>query len=263
MPERDGYKHGIPSWVDLGTTDVAAAKKFYGALFGWASEDRPTDTGVAYTMFSKNGKAVAGGGPLPPDLAKQGVPPMWNSYVNVASVDDTVAKVEAAGGSVVMPAMDVMTAGRMAFVADPTGAAVGLWQAGDHKGAELVNEDGSFTWNELVTDDPETSKKFLGAVFGWRAEESEMPNGPYTAFKVGDDMAAGMMLKNEAMGSIPNYWGVYFAVNDCDGCTTKIGELGGSVIMPPFDIEGVGRMAVAQDPQGAVFSIIAMTQPAE
>ncbi len=262
MPERTGYKHGVPSWIDLGTTDVDGAKAFYARLFGWTFETQ-TDAGMPYTMFSKNGKAVAGGAPLPSELAAQGVPPAWNTYVNVDSVDETIAKVEAAGGSVVMPAMDVLTAGRMAFIADPTGAAIGLWQAGDHKGAELVNEDGTLTWNELVTDDPDIAKSFYAAAFGWGAEDSETPNGPYTAFKVGDDMAAGMMLKNEGMGPIPNYWGVYFAVDECDGCTAKIGELGGTVIMPPFDVEGVGRMAVAQDPQGAVFSIIAMEQPGE
>lgn len=263
MPERTEYKHGIPSWVDLGTTDVDAAKAFYAGVFGWTADDQPTDQGIPYTMFSKNGKAVAGGGPLPPNMAEQGAPPMWNSYVNVDSVDDAVAKVEAAGGSVMMPAMDVMSAGRMAFVADPAGAPIGLWQAGDHKGAELVNENGAFTWNELVTDNTEVAKQFFAEVLGWSTEETQMPTGIYTTFKVGDDMAAGMMEKTPDMGPMPNAWSVYFAVDDCDGCTEKIGELGGSVIVPPFDIEGIGRMAVARDPQGAVFSVMAMDQPGE
>ncbi len=263
MPERTEYKHGIPNWVDIATTDVDGAKAFYGAVFGWTHEDEPTDQGIPYTMFSKNGKAVAGGAPLPPEVAAQGAPPMWNTYVNVDSVDETIARTEAAGGSVVMPVMDVATAGRMAFVADPTGAPIGLWQAGDHKGAELVNEDGALTWNELVTDDTESAKRFFASAFGWTTEDSKMPSGTYTAFKVGDDLAAGMMPKNEGMGPIPNYWGVYFAVDECDGCAAKIGEQGGTVIMPPFDIEGVGRIAVAQDPHGAVFSIMEMAQPGE
>ena len=262
MPERDGYAHGIPSWVDLGTTDVEAAKKFYGALFGWTSEDQPTDMGMPYTMFSKNGKAVAGGSPLPPDMAEQGAPPMWNSYINVDSVDETISKVEDAGGSVVMPAMDVMTAGRMAFIADPTGAAIGLWQVGDHKGAELINEHGAFTWNELVTDDTASAQKFFSEALGWSAQTDQLPDGSsYTSFSVGERVTAGMMEKTAEMGPIPNAWGVYFAVDDCEDCVSQIGELGGNIIMAPFDTP-VGKMSVAQDPQGAVFSIIQMSQEA-
>lgn len=260
MPLRDAYKHGIPSWVDLATTDIAAAKEFYAGLFGWSAEDQPSDMGGPYTMFSKDGRAVAGGGPLPPEVAEQGTPPIWNSYINVDSVDDTIAKVEAAGGSVVMPAMDVMTAGRVAFIADPTGAAIGLWQAGDHKGAELVNEDGALTWNELLTDDTDASERFFADALGWKAQTDESPNGAYTTFAVGDDMAAGMMARTPEMGEFPNYWGVYFAVDDCDGSAAKIEELGGRLLKGPFDTP-VGRMAVAQDPQGAAFSFIQMSQP--
>ena len=260
MPERTGYKHGVPSWVDLGTTDVEGAKAFYAGLFGWTSEDLPTDMGVPYTMFSKNGKAVAGAGPLPPDMAAQGVPPMWNSYINVDSVDETIAKVEAAGGGVSMPAMDVMTSGRMAFVTDPTGAAIGLWQAGDHIGAELVNESGALTWNELMTDDAAAAQQFFADALGWDAQIDEIPQGTYIYFKVGEDAIAGMMEKTPDMGSMPNYWNIYFAVDDCESDAAKIAELGGTLIAQPFDTP-FGKMAVAQDPQGAMFSIIQTNQP--
>jgi len=262
MPERTAYKHGVPSWVDLGTTDVEGAKAFYSGLFGWTSEDLPTDTGMAYTMFSKNGKTVAGAGPLPQEMAAQGAPPMWNSYINVDSVDETITKVEAAGGGVMMPAMDVMKSGRMAFVTDPTGAAIGLWQAGDHVGAELVNEAGALTWNELMTDDTATVQQFFADAIGWDAQIDEIPQGSYTFFKVGDDVIAGMMEKTPDMGSMPNYWNIYFAVDDCESDAAKVTELGGKVMAHPFDTP-YGRMAVAQDPQGAMFSIIQANQPGE
>jgi len=212
-----------------------------------------------YTMFSKDGKAVAGCGPVP----MEGLPPVWNSYVNVDSVDDTIAKVEAAGGTVVMPAMDVMTAGRMAFVADPTGASFGLWQAGDHKGAQLVNEDGTLTWNELITDDPGRATAFYSAALGWRAEDSDMPGDiEYTTWMVGEDMVGGMMPKTEQMGDMPNNWGVYFSVDDCEGSAAKVKQLGGSVLREPFDTP-VGRMAVVADPQGAAFMVITFEQQSE
>jgi uncharacterized protein len=259
MPERSGYKHGVPSWVDVGTTDVAGAKAFYSSLFGWTHEDQPTDMGMPYTMFSKNGKAVAGGGPVP----QEGMPALWNSYINVASVDDTISKVEAAGGSVLMPAMDVITSGRMAFVADPTGAAIGVWEPKDHTGAGLVNEDGALTWNELMTDDIAAAQAFYSAAFGWTAEVNDMPGGfQYTTYKVGDDMIAGMMEKQPQMAGVPNNWGVYFAVDDCDGCAGKIKELGGTLMQEPFDTP-IGKMAVAADPQGAAFMVVQMNQPGE
>ena len=263
MPERTSYAHGTPSWTDLSTTDVAGAKAFYGGVFGWEAQDQPTDQGVDYTMFTKNGKAVAGAGPQPPDMAAQGVPSMWNTYLAVDNVDEAAEKVKASGGGVVMEPMDVMSAGRMAFVTDPTGAAVGLWQAGDHKGAELVNEPGSMAWNELVTDDTAAAQKFYGDAFGFGAQTDETPNGPYTSFKVGDKQVAGMIPKNENMGPIPNYWGSYFAVDDCDGCIETAKELGGRVLMDAFDIPEVGRMAVLQDPQGATFSVIKLANPGQ
>ena len=263
MPERDVYKHGVPSWIDLSTTDLEGAKAFYGALFGWEADDVPTDQGMPYTMFRKNGRSVAGGGPMPPDMVEHGVPSMWNSYVNVDSVDDTLAEVESAGGSVMVPAMDVMSEGRMAFIVDPGGAAIGLWEPRNHKGAQLVNEHGTLTWNELMTDDLETAKAFYAAAFGWAAQTDQMPDGTYyTTFKVGDDMAAGMMAKTPEMGPMPNYWGIYFAVDDCEAAVAKAAELGGTVVAPPFDTP-IGKMAVLADPQGATFALVSWSVPTE
>lgn len=259
MPERTGYAHGVPSWVDLGTNDVEGAKRFYGAVFGWEAVDVPTDQGIPYTMLYKTGKVVAGMGPIPPDQAEAGMPPMWNSYVNVDDVDATAAKAVGAGGSVIMPVMDVMDSGRMAFIADPTGAAIGLWEPGTHKGAELVNEHGTLFWNELMTDDTAAAGAFYAEVFGWKPEVTEMPTGPYTTFWVDGNVegnaAAGMMPKTEEM-SFPNYWGVYFAVEDVEATLGAVKDNGGQVLMQPMDIPQVGVMAVVQDPQGAVMTVM-------
>ena len=262
MPERTGYDNGVPSWVDLATTDVEGAKTFYGALFGWDAMDVPTDQGGSYTMFSKNGKAVAGMGELPAEQQAAGVPPLWATYIAVDDVDATIAKVEASGGSVVMPAMDVMDQGRMAFVNDSTGAAVGLWQAGQHYGAQLVNEAGALSWNELITDDTASAQKFYTDVFGYGVEVAEMPNGPYTSFKLGDKYIGGMMGKTEDMGDFPNYWGVYFGTDDCDASLEIAKANGGRVIMEAMDIPEVGRFGVVADPAGAAFTVIKLIDPA-
>jgi predicted enzyme related to lactoylglutathione lyase len=263
MPERTGYAHGTPNWVDLATTDIDGAKAFYSAVFGWEAETMPTDDqGGTYTMFAKNGKHVAGMGTLPAEMAAAGTPPAWSTYIAVDDVDAAIAKATAAGGGVMMPAMDVIGSGRMAFITDTTGAAVGLWEAKEFFGSQLANEHGAFTWNELVTDDTATAQKFYADALGLGAQTDETPNGPYTTFMVGGKPVGGMMPKNENMGPIPNYWGTYFAVDDCDGCLEVVKANGGEVLMQAFDV-APGRMAVVKDPQGAVFSVIQLAEPGQ
>jgi predicted enzyme related to lactoylglutathione lyase len=156
MPKKTEYEQGTPSWVDLQTTDQAAGKAFYASLLGWSYDDQPMPQGGTYSMALLNGETVAAIAPTPPG-APEGMPPMWNTYIAVDDIAATVEKVGPAGGQVLMPAMAVGDAGTMAFVADPTGAVVGLWQADQHIGATLVNEPGAPIWNELITDKPESA----------------------------------------------------------------------------------------------------------
>ena len=165
MPKKTEYEQGTPSWVDLQTTDQAAGKEFYASLLGWSYDDRPMPQGGTYSMALLNGETVAAIAPMPPG-APEGMPPMWNTYIAVDDIDATVEKVAPAGGQVFMPPMAVGDAGTMAFVADPTGAVVGLWQANQHIGATLVNEPGALIWNELITDKPESALAFYEAVLG-------------------------------------------------------------------------------------------------
>ena len=250
MPERSDYAPGIPSWVDIGT-DVEGAKAFYGSLFGWSPQEAgpPEQTG-GYGFFTKNGKLIAGYGPQ-----QNPGPPFWSTYVSVADADETAKKVEAAGGTVVMAAMDVMTAGRMAIFSDPGGAFISVWQAGEHKGAQLVNEPGAFCWSELDTRDAESSKAFYRTVFGWEAETHEGPMS-YTEFNVGGQSIAGMMaMPPEMPAEVPPHWLVYFMADDVDAAVAKAQELGATLRVGPMDIPGGGRFAVLTDPQGAAFGL--------
>ncbi len=257
MPVRTSYAQGTPNWVDLQTTDQAAAKAFYAGLFGWAYDDQPMGEGAVYSMAKLGDQDVAAIAPQSPELAAAGAPPMWNTYIAVDSVDDAAAKVEAAGGQVAMAPFDVMDAGRMAFVLDPSGAAVALWQANQHIGSSLVNETGTVTWNELITTDP-AAAKFYEQVLGVTTSTMDMGTGEYTLFEVGGQMVGGST--PPPMEGVPNHWHVYFAVDDADATAAKVTELGGSVMVAPFD-SPVGRMAVLADPQGAVFSIIKPATP--
>ena len=253
MPKRTSYAQGTPNWVDLQTSDQDAAKAFYSGLFGWTYDDQPMPQGQVYAMAQRGDDNVAAIAPQPPEMAAAGAPPMWNTYIAVNSVDDAVAKVEKAGGQVAMQPFDVMNAGRMAFVLDPGGAAVGLWQAGQHIGATLVNETGTVGWNELVTADPAGSVGFYQQVAGMTTSVMEMGDDKYTLFEVDGQMVGGTTPPQ--MPGTPNHWHVYFMVADADATAAKASELGGTVLVSPFDTP-VGRMAVVRDPQGAVFSIM-------
>jgi len=253
MPTRDSYTQGTPNWVDLQTSDQAAAKAFYSGLFGWTYDDQSTPDGQVYSMAVLRGHQVAAIAPQPPELAAAGAPPMWNTYLAVDSADEATARAEAAGGTVAMAPFDVMDAGRMSFVLDPSGAAVALWQANKHIGATLVNEPGTLNWNELITSDQGVFS-FYTAVAGLTAAVEDMGDGqPYAVFKAGEAPVGGSMLP-QAPG-VPNHWHVYFGTDDADAAAAKAAETGGTVVVPPFDTP-VGRIAVLGDPQGAVFSVI-------
>jgi len=205
-----------------------------------------------YSMAKLGDKDVAAIAPQSPELKAAGAPPMWNTYIAVDSADEAAARVEAAGGQVAMPPFDVMDAGRMAFVLDPSGAAVALWQANQHIGSTLVNEPGTVTWNELITTDP-AAIKFYEQVLGVTTSTVDMGPGEYTLFHVNDQMVGGST--PPPMEGVPNHWHVYFAVEDADATAAKATELGGSVMVAPFDTP-VGRIAILTDPQGAVFSVL-------
>ena len=159
MSERTSYEPGTPSWVDLSTPDPAAAKRFYGELFGWEAQEAgpPEETG-GYAMFTLRGKLIAGVSPL----MDENQPAVWSTYVSTDDADAVVARAQEAGGQTIVEPMDVMDAGRMAFVMHPAGGAIGVWQPARHRGAELVNEPGALTWSQLHTRDTDGAAAFLG-----------------------------------------------------------------------------------------------------
>ena len=176
MPDRDGYIAGVPCWIDTTQPDPDAAAEFYGALFGWETEDTmPADAPGKYYMARIRGRDAAA---ISSQMGEDAQPAVWNTYIQVDSADDTAEKVKAAGGSVMMEPFDIFDSGRMAFVADPQGAAFGLWQPNQHLGTRVDNEHGAINFNDLHTDDIEGAKAFYGEVFGWGT--LEMGGGNYT-----------------------------------------------------------------------------------
>ena len=251
---------GTFCWVDLGTTDSEAAKKFYTELFDWKAIDTPAGPGMTYTILQVDGKDAAALYQLTEEHRSQGVPPHWLSYISVASVDESAETAQASGGRVLMTPFDVFDMGRMTLIQDPTGATFALWQPRQHIGAHVVNQPGTFCWNELATTNTHEASKFYTRLFDWEAKEGTGPH-PYTEFTNRGRANGGMMEITTEMGNVPPHWLVYFAVEDCDQSADKALRLGAEIRVPPTDIPGTGRFAVIQDSQGAVFATIKLTNP--
>jgi predicted enzyme related to lactoylglutathione lyase len=295
MPERDGYLPGVPCWVEASEPAPEAALDFYGGLFGWQFEDvtPPSSEGRYFiargetrgsSIFDlsgdKHGGDVAAVGSIP-----EAAPPMalWNTYFWVDSADEAASKVRAAGGDVATEPFDFGDACRIAVCSDPEGAAFGVWEAREHKGAQLVNDPGALVFNSLNTRDVDGARSFYGSVFGWRtgpigggAEGWTLPGyGDWLEREhhpgLRDQMAEAGAPEGfeDVVGSIipiaddqpdtPAHWSVTFAVDDADAVADKATELGGKVIVPPFDAPWSTstytiRVTVLADPQGATFA---------
>jgi predicted enzyme related to lactoylglutathione lyase len=243
MGERTSYPPGTFSWAELATSDADAAKAFYALLFGWEYQDNPAGEGQIYSMAKRDGHSVAA------LFAATDQPPHWNCYVTVASADETAQKAKDAGATVVADPFDVMEVGRMAVIADPTGASLCLWEPRAHIGATLVNTPGSMTWNDLVTPDPEPAVEFYGKLFGWTFEEIPGAGG-YRVIRNGERSNGGVFPREG-----PSNWMPYFGHDDVERLVGEIEGLGGRLYNGPVHVPA-GTFAVLADPQGAVFAAL-------
>jgi len=253
MPIRETYEPGRPCWVDLATSDPAAARSFYGALFGWGADVDPRPEAGGYAQFKHDGHPVAGVGPI----FTEGMPPSWTTYIATADADATAAAITANGGNVLQPPMDVLDAGRMVIFSGPDGAVAGLWQARRHTGAAFVTEPGGWSWSQLLTRDKEAAVAFYGAVFDWRLHEH--PDwGEYLALgEEGGEIAGATQMDDDKFPrEVPAHWVVTFMVDDADAFVARAEGLGATALAPVEDMVMGGRVGSLADPQGASFGVL-------
>jgi predicted enzyme related to lactoylglutathione lyase len=255
MARIESYTPGSFCWAELATTDAAAAKQFYGEMFGWTAVDMPMPEGV-YTLFQADGNdaaAVYTPGP--------GVPVHWGVYFSVASADETAARIGPSGGKLIAGPFDAHDAGRMAVAQDPQGAVFSVWQAKRHIGATHGGPLGMVVWPELATTDPAGAAGFYTRLFGWKTKpETGVAEAPYTEWVNGGSSIGGLLpMQGNQWQGVPPHWMVYITVANCDERAARAAQIGGKVCVPPTDIPNVGRFSVVADPQGAAFSLIQMT----
>jgi uncharacterized protein len=274
VTDQDRYIPGVPCWVDTTQPDPEAAVEFYGGLFGWEFEDvMPPGAPGRYFIARIRGGDVAAIASAP-----DGGAAAWNTYIWVADADETADKVRAAGGTVLSEPGDVMDAGRMAVFADPAGAVFTVWQANQHRGATVVNEHAALNFNDLTTRDADGAREFYGAVFGWEVLDVGA-NSMWALPAYGDfleERTPGMRARVAELGGPSRFeevvasltpiaegesrWGVTFGIDDADAVASRAVELGGRVLVAPFDAPWV-RMTVLADPQGATFTASKFVPP--
>lgn len=249
----DAFTHGSLNWVDLSTPDVDAAAHFYHGVFGWTIERSPTPRGE-YVVAKVGDTEVAG--MMAPAEEHGDQPAVWTTFFFVDDIDATAAVATAAGGSVLTAPFAIAPDARVAVVADPTGAMLGLITGPKQQGTYLSNTPGSVCWIEVLTRDPAGAEAFYTEVFGWRADTRRTDGPAYTMFILGDEAVAGlMMMPDEVPAQAPAHWAVYFATADCAATESAVIRLGGRSLHATTTIAG-GRFAVMADPQGATFQAL-------
>jgi predicted enzyme related to lactoylglutathione lyase len=246
-------------WYELNTKDRAAALPFFEALLGWTTsvwkpDGAPPGT-PEYTMLHVDGTPFGGVWDLPADSP---APSHFFGHIAVPDVDAARARAEALGATFPIPTMDIPTVGRFALMIDPEGAVCSLYTPlrADAAGSEaMAPKHGAVGWNELAWADAPAAAAFYGEVVGWQARDSTMPGMKYWVFGTGepDSNVAGLMERGPEMPA--SAWMIYFTTTDIDASCARVGELGGAVYVEPFDVPGVGRMAVAASRDGAVFCL--------
>ena len=252
MPTRESAPFGAPCWIDLFSSDPDRAEEFYGRLFGWTAEHTGEEYG-GYVNFRKGDAMVAG---MMRNDGSAGMPDAWTTYLATADAKATSEAAIAAGGQVFLEPMQVMQLGTMGMLADPSGAAIGLWQPGVHRGYGLVGEAGAPVWHELHTRDYAGALDFYRTVFGWETQSvGDTDDFRYSQMVHEGDLYAGVMDSSAFLpDGVPSTWQIYIGVEDVDTLLNRTEEFGGAVLQPAQDTP-FGRLAQIGDPTGAIIKL--------
>ena len=279
------YPEGVPCWVDTDQPDLDAAADFYGELFGWTfSEATPPDAAFRYLIARLDEQDAAGiGGPSGASEAVASEPaavsPGWNTYVAVADIEQAVARVGAAGGSIIDPPADAGEGGRSASCVDSDGVPFRLWQPKRRLGAQAVNTPGGWNFSDLHSADPAASIAYYTRVFGWSFDDigfGTMIRQPGYGVHLAATSDPGIYERQSGVNAPPGFadaigwlipledgeephWHVSFTVADRDDSVATAKGLGATVLSSTDD--DWTRNARILDPQGALLTVSQFTPP--
>ena len=261
MSEQRTYPPGVPCWVETLQPDPRAGLAFYQALFGWDGiGPGPMPDGGEYFVARLHGHEVAGIATLPPGGVAE---PAWTTYVRVEVLEDSTRRVRTAGGRVIVEPLDASPAGRLAIVASPAGATIGLWEPASRSGAQRINEPGAWAMSTLRTRDVHAATPFYSSVFGWNSQPYHMGGmqaallrlpgyvGGREQQPVPRDVVA-VAIEDDRIDA--DHWSVDFWIDDVDAAAARVTQHGGTLVVPPFDM-AIFRRAVIASPAGAVFTL--------
>ena len=254
--------YGKFCWYELITPDVPAAARFYESVVGWSMRDSGMP-GMNYTLAYAGESQIAGLMETPAEA--KGMPPLWMGYIFTDRIEETLKDITANGGKIHRQPQDIPGVGRFAIAADPHGAVFSLFTTED-EGPEQpgMMTPGHVGWHELMAGKLDEAWAFYEKTFGWTkdmaVDMSENDMGVYQTFGVrGGDMIGGMMT-NPPVSPAPPFWGYYFVVEGLDAAAKRVTDGGGQVVMGPMEVPGGAWIVNCTDPQGAFFSLVAMTR---
>lgn len=246
---------GRPAWINLASTGVHDARAFYAQLFGWVYEDQ--SGGLDRYLLIRQGDHVVGS-IMDARHIDGAVESEWDVLLDVADVHGAVARVADHGGAPRENPEPVGDYGWQAYVADPGGAVIGLWQRRAMEGLEVSGEPGTPVWFEVMSTDYDRAVDFYRTICGWEIVPlgGEEEHGVrYATNGAGNEAVAGVCDAASWLGDGPSFWRIYFAVDDVDRALQRVAQLGGRLLDGPMD-SPFGRLATVEDPQGAMFQII-------
>ncbi len=253
VPASTEHHTGKRIYAELVTPDIAAAKQFYGQLFGWTFEDFIQRDAI-FTQASQNGQVIGGiyQKPLPP-----GRRPNWISFIATQNVAATTAQATQNGAKILLAPRAFANLGQEAILADPQGAVFAILQSNSGDPPDVLVQQGDWIWSSLIATDPTADAAFYKTLFGYEIYNLTDPQDAQHLILASDKFARASVnpIPSAWVGAKPR-WLNYIRVDNAAATDTKIIALGGRVIQPPHIDRHGGKIAIVADPAGALFGVM-------
>lgn len=245
---------GTPCWVELASTDTAAAREFYSGLFGWDIhvQNDPSTTDRRYAIASRELAQTAG------IRQANNLHSGWSVHLAVHHMAGAVDWVEHLGGAPTLGPIEIPERGSILHATAPGGVHVVFWDPAP-TWQFATGSPGAFAGADLYTHDANVSDDFFCRLFNLTSEQIGLGAIDYAEWRLhGAPVLYRYVMGNDYLTTTPAHWLVHFTVDPAGGTDAAAGQaimLGGTVLIEPYDTP-FGRIAVLADPTGEVFAVI-------